>query len=241
MKLKLTDKKDEASGTKSFFFEPEEKIDWLPGQYFYITLPKLNHEDPRGNTRHFTNSASPTEGNIIRITTRVRPESGFKQTLNELPIGAEVQGQGPNGVFSIDEKVLGSHIFLAGGIGITPFRSIIKYTLDKNLGININLIYSNSIPEEIAFRQELEAIRNQNFKLYMTVSKPEESKEKWEGPTGRIDENLINKLFTKEDIQKSTFWASGPPAFVLGMEGIFSKLKISPDNIRTEKFTGYEV
>lgn len=240
MKLKLTDKKDEASGTKSFFFEPEEKIDWLPGQYFYITLPKLTHEDPRGNTRHVTNSASPTEGNLVRITTRVRKESGFKQSLDELPVGSEIEGKGPNGIFTIDEKTTGSHIFLAGGIGITPFRSIIKYALDKNLGINMNLVYSNSLPEEIALRKELEGwTSNQNFKLYMTISKPEESKEKWDGLTGRIDENLINKLFTKEDIQKSTFWVSGPPAFVDAMEEMLGKMRIPVENIRTEKFTGY--
>ncbi len=240
MKFKLIDKKDEASGTKSFFFEPDEKIEWLPGQYFYITLPKIIHEDPRGDTRHFTNSASPTEGNIIRITTRVRYESGFKQSLDELPVGSEVEGKGPNGIFTIDEKTVGSHIFLAGGIGITPFRSIIKYALDKNIGINMDLVYSNSLPEEIALRKELESWVNQsNFKLYMTISKPGESKEKWEGLTGRIDESLINKLFSKEDIQKSTFWVSGPPAFVTAMEEMLSKMRIPPDNIRTEKFTGY--
>lgn len=240
MKFKLTDKKDEASGTKSFFFEPEEKIDWLPGQYFYITLPKLTHEDPRGNTRHVTNSASPTEGNLVRITTRVRKESGFKQSLDELPIGSEIEGKGPNGIFTIDEKAIGSHIFLAGGIGITPFRSIIKYALDKNLGLNMNLVYSNSLPEEIAFRKELENwTSNQNFKLYMTISKPEESKEKWDGLTGRIDENLINKLFAKQDLQKSIFWVSGPPTFVDAMEEMLGKMRIPVDNIRTEKFTGY--
>ncbi len=240
MKFKLTDKKEEAAGTKSFFFEPEEKMDWLPGQYFYITLPNLTHEDPRGTTRHFTNSASPTEGNLLRVTTRVRPESGFKQSLDELPVGVQIEGKGPNGIFAIDEKTLGSHIFLAGGIGITPFRSIIKYALDKNLGINMNLVYSNSLPEEIAFRKELEGWASQpNFKLYMTISKPGESKEKWDGPTGRIDENLMNKLFTKEDIQKSTIWASGPPVFVTAMEDMLSKMRINVDSIRTEKFTGY--
>lgn len=241
MKLKLTDKKEEASATKSFFFEPEEKVEWLPGQYFYITLPKLIHEDPKGDARHLTNSASPTEGSIVRITTRLRKESGFKQTLDSLPIGSVVEGKGPNGIFCIDEKSLGNHIFLAGGIGITPFRSIIKYALDKNLGINMSLVYSNSLPEEITFREDMEkwTKNHQNFKLYTTISKPDESSQKWEGATGRIDENLINKLFGKDDIQKSTFWLSGPPVFVSAMEDLLSKIRVPLDNIRTEKFTGY--
>src|SRR3990167_3105081 len=88
MKLKLIKKQTEAKGTKSFFFEPSEKVDWLPGQYFYHTLPKLNYPDPKGATRHFTISSSPTEGNLIRLTPRVRNESGFKQTLDELPIAS---------------------------------------------------------------------------------------------------------------------------------------------------------
>lgn len=241
MNFKLIDKKEEAKGTKSFFFEPEEKIDWLPGQYFYITLPKLNHEDPKGNVRHFTNAASPTEGNVMRITTRVRAESGFKLTLDELEIGTNVEGRGPNGMFTIDENTEGNHIFLAGGIGITAFRSIAKFAFDKNLGVFLNLVYSNSIPEEITFREELEkwAKEHNNFKLNMTISKPDESKEKWDGKVGRIDEKLINSLFSKEDIKKSTFWVSGPPAMVTGMEDLLSKMRIPLDSIRTEKFTGY--
>ncbi|EKD57627.1 MAG: hypothetical protein ACD_57C00206G0001, partial [uncultured bacterium] len=82
MKLKLVKKKNEAEGTKSFFFESETKVDYSPGQYFFITLPKLNYPDQRGETRHFTLSSSPTE-QLLRITTRIRPESGYKKTLDE--------------------------------------------------------------------------------------------------------------------------------------------------------------
>ncbi len=231
MDFKLIDKKEEAKGTKSFFFEPKEKIDWLPGQYFYITLPKLNHEDPKGNVRHFTNSASPTEGNIMRITTRVREESGFKQTLDELKIGEIVEGRGPNGIFTMDENTTGSHIFLAGGIGITAARSIAKFVIDKNVGITFNLVYSNSIPAEITFRQELEswAKSHPNFKVNFIITSID----------GRINESLINKLFSKEEIKKSTFWVSGPPAMVTAMEDMLSKMRVLLDSIRTEKFTGY--
>ncbi|HEX6977510.1 MAG TPA: FAD-dependent oxidoreductase [Patescibacteria group bacterium] len=241
MDFKLIEKREEAKGTKSFFFGPESKIDWLPGQYFYITLPKLNHEDPKGNIRHFTNAASPTEGNVMRITTRVRPESGFKQTLDELQIGTVVEGRGPNGIFTMDENTTGNHIFLAGGIGITAARSIAKFVFDKNIGINLTIVYSNSIPEEITFKDELEgwAKEHNNFKLYMTISKPDESKEKWEGKVGRIDQKLLTELFSKEDMKKSTFWVCGPSAMVTGMEDMLSKMRVPLDSIRTEKFTGY--
>jgi len=155
MKLKLVEKREEAKGTVSFFWEPEKPLKYLPGQYFYITLPKLSFPDPRGSTRHFTLSSSPTEPPLLRITTRLREQSGFKKSLDDLEIGQETEGEGPNGTFVLDESEKGSHIFLAGGIGITPFRSMVKYCLDKNTGSKITLIYSCSMPEEIVFRQEL--------------------------------------------------------------------------------------
>jgi len=104
MQLKLVNKIDEARGTKSFFWEPEIKVDYLPGQYFYYTLPELKFPDSRGATRHFTISSSPTEGNQLRLTTRIREESGYKKTLDELPIGSIVEGEGPNGTLILDEN-----------------------------------------------------------------------------------------------------------------------------------------
>ena len=239
MKLKLVEKRDEAKGTKSFFWETEKPVNYLAGQYFYFTLPSLNYPDPRGATRHFTLSSSPTEGNLLRNTTRIREESGYKKTLDDLEIGTLIEGEGPNGTFILDEAEPGPHVFLAGGIGITPFRSMIKYAADKNLNTQIHLIYSNSIPEEIAFRAELDGLAKSwpNLKLDMTVTKPEESKEPWKGLTGRIDENLIQKLVP--DINNNIFWVCGPPAMVEAMEQTLGKLNLSSGKVRSEKFTGY--
>lgn len=239
MKLKLVEKREEAKGTKSFFWESEKPVNYIAGQYYYFTLPSLKYPDPRGATRHFTLSSSPTEGNLLRITTRLRQESGFKKTLDELEIGSTIEGEGPEGTFILDEKEPGPHVFLAGGIGITPFRSMIKYAADKNLNIPIHLIYSNSIPEEIAFRAELEgsAKDHPNIKVDMTITKPEESKEKWSGLTGRIDENLIPKLVT--NLNDNIFWVCGPPAMVDAMEQTLGKLNLSAGKVRSEKFTGY--
>src|SRR3989344_6788227 len=166
MQLKLVKKVTEARGTKSFFWEPEKPVDWLPGQYYYFTLPKLNYPDARGATRHITISSSPTEGKLLRLTTRIRQESGYKKTLDTLAIGDVIEGEGPNGTLILDENEKGkSHIFLAGGIGITPFRSFIKYNIDKNLKIPMYLIYSNSVPGEIVFKKELDTWA-QNYKFF---------------------------------------------------------------------------
>ena len=239
MKLKLVEKKEEAKGTKSFFWESEKPINYIAGQFYYFTLPSLKYPDPRGATRHFTLSSSPTEGNLLRNTTRIRPNSGYKKTLDELDIGTLIDGEGPNGEFILDENEKGPHVFLAGGIGITPFRSMIKYAVDKNLDTAIHLIYSNSVPEEITFREELLLWSKSwpKLKLDMTITKPEESQEKWSGLVGRIDENLIRKLVA--DISQPIFWVCGPPAMVSAMEQTLGKLNISSGKVRSEKFTGY--
>ena len=240
MKLKLVEKKLEAKDSYTFVWKPEKKINYLPGQYFYYTLPKMQVFDPRGATRHFTISSSPTEGDNISFTTRIRDKSAYKQAVKELNVGDYIEGEGPNGTYIIDENEPGPHVFLAGGIGITPFRSAIKYNVDKKLEeIKIHLIYANSNSEDIVFKKELEKFSKdfKNIKVDFTVSRPEESQQKWEGITGRIDEALIRKLIT--DTQKPTFWVCGPPAMVETLEQILGKLKITSDRVRSEKFTGY--
>ena len=239
MKLQLVEKRVEAKNTQSFFWQPEKKIDYLPGQFFYFTIPKLAFEDSKGPTRHFTISSSPTEGEIIRFTTRIRDKSGYKQSLKNLTVGTQIEGQGPNGTFILDDKEPGPHVFLAGGIGITPFRSFIKYNIDKKINTVMHLIYSNSSPELITFRKELEDWSGNfaNIKVQLTVSRPQDNKSSWEGPVGRIDEQLIGEH--QKSLQSPTYWIAGPPVMVDAMENILQKLKVPSNKIRTEKFTGY--
>lgn len=232
MKLTLIEIRDEAKGTKSFFWKPDKTISFYPGQYYYFTLPALKYPDPRGSTRHFTISSSPTEGEILRLTTRIREESGYKKTLAQLPVGSEIEGEGPNGTFVFSEGEAGPHIFIAGGIGITPFRSIIKYIADKNLLTPIYLIYSNS-DNDFVFKEDLDAIcaAHQNIKIQYIATATE----------GRLDEIKIKQLIDgwKLDMGSCTWWVCGPPPMIDAMEKSLGKLKITSGQIRSEKFTGY--
>lgn len=234
MKLKLVDKRDEAKGTKSFFWEPENPVNWIAGQYYYLTIPVMKYPDPKGNTRHFTISSSPTEGNLIRLTTRIREDSGYKRTLDELPLGAETVGEGPNGTFVLDETAgKGPNIFLAGGIGITPFRSIIKYVADKKLPVPIYLIYSNS-DNDFTFGTELKEIDRLNESI--NIEFYDSSK------MGHLDDLKIGELIGKWKIENGklvTWWVCGPPAMIDAMETVLGKMGITSDHIRSEKFTGY--
>lgn len=239
MKAKLVKKTTEAKGTVSFFFEPERQTSFLPGQYYYFTLPKLDYPDSRGATRHFTIASAPTESKIFQITTRIREESGYKKTLNALPIGSVVEIEGPNGTLIFDESEMGkNHVFLAGGIGITPFRSFIKYNVDRGLKIPMFLIYSNNNPEFV-YKKELDQIAKEND--YIKIAYFDSSH------SGHLDEVKINKFIgnwlapsgAKLEIGNCTVWLVGPPPFVDAVEVALEKLKIKSNQIRSEKFTGY--
>src|SRR3989339_1891462 len=127
MKIELVKKVVEAKDTMSFFWKAQKPFKYLPGQFFYVTLSNLDVADSKGTTRHFSFSTSPTEGNVFSFTTRIRNESGFKQTLKNLEIGTFAEFSGPEGTFIIDENEAGNNFLIAGGIGITPFRSALKY------------------------------------------------------------------------------------------------------------------
>lgn len=240
MKLTLVKKTEVATGTTSFSFKTTKTFSFEAGQYIYITLPKLNYPDERGETRHFTISSSPTESEYITVTTRIREESGYKKTLNEMPIGSVVEARGPHGTFilPIHSSQFTVHCFLAGGIGITPFRSMIKYNVDKKLGIPMYLIYSNS-DSEFVFKNELDKWQeeNKNIKIEFVDT----------SAIGHIDKLKILKfianwkLTTKSGslFENCAFSVIGPNTFVNAMEEILTKLQIPEDNIKSEKFTGY--
>lgn len=232
MKLKLIEIKDEARATKSFVFKPEKNINWQSGQYIYITLSKLNYPDDRGSTRHFTISYSPTEGTNIRVTTRIREESGFKKTLAALPIGSEVSGEGPEGTFVFDEKETGPNLFIAGGIGITVFRSYIKYAIDKNLNTQMYLIYTNSDAEYV-FGEELLTWQKQYD--FLKIAFIDSSK------LGHLDSNMLTKFINGWALNKEKLnvWVSGSPEFINSVHDSLDQVGVSPSNIRSEKFTGY--
>lgn len=220
MKLTLVNKTDEAKDTKSFFFTSNTPFAWKAGQYLYITLDKI--------TKPFTIASSPTE-KYIQITTRIRQDSKFKQNLDKIEIGQEIEARGPFGSFVLEKNNL-KNIFLAGGIGITPFRSMIKYNIDSKLNIPMYLIYSNS-DSEFVFKKELDKWQedNDNLKIYYHNS----------SVSGHLDSSKLSSLLSTYYILHTTYYTVGPNPFVNAMEDILEELKMSEDHIKTEKFIGY--
>jgi ferredoxin-NADP reductase len=225
MKLKLIEKKQETSEVTSFIFEPSESITWQPGQYLHYVLHHRPTDD-RGSDRWFTNSAAPFE-NHVRITTRQATEksSTFKQKLFALNEGKNIEVSVVEGDFTLDDPEK-EHVFIAGGIGVTPFRSILKQLDHDKKPINVTLLYANR-DQNIVFKEELETIaaNNPNFTIHYIFS-PE-----------HVDEQKIREYI--HDLTKPIFYISGPEPMVDTLIETLKKMDIAEDHIKGDWFPGY--
>ena len=211
----------------SFYFKPHDPITWQAGQYMQFVL---NHENPddRGIRRFFTISSAPHE-KYIMITTRFDFEksSTFKKALIKLSEGQNISAFSPQGDFTVNDHK-GNYVFIAGGIGITPARSIIVDLDYKKLfsGLNLYLLYSNR-DNEIVFKDELDAISavNNSFKTRYLVS-PE-----------RCDINLIKA--TVKNYKSNVYYISGPPGLVKSIEEGLIADGIDISQIKLDYFPGY--
>ncbi len=228
MILTLTDRKLETPTIETFFFTSQTKIDYDAGQFFYVTLPSLSKSDPRGNMRHLSVSSSPTEELIAFSVRFPQKHSAYKSALKNLALGSQVNADGPHGVYSWPYDA-GDHIFIAGGIGIAPMRSRIKYVFDKKLKkVNYLLIYSVHDKQDEAFGNELLEISKKmaNFKAKTIFTEK----------VGRLNKESLAILIPSTD---NTFWVCGKPEMVDSIEESLVGLGIRNEKILTEKFTGY--
>ena len=152
--------------------------------------------------------------------------------------GDKIKIKGPYGNFLFQNDFSKTAIMIAGGIGITPFRGMIKYATDKKLPAKIKLLYSSKAQDEIAFFKELEELKkiNKNLEIKYTLTSDNNNGE-WNGSTGRINEKVIKDNI---DINNSIFYICGTPSMVEDMIAILKNIGIKEEDIRYEKFTGYK-
>src|SRR6266516_3841516 len=143
MRALIQEKREVAKGTLMVVFDLlGAEVDFRPGQYFWVTLLDPPYDDEKGPRRHISVATSPTERGVLGLCTRLR-DSAFKRTLAELELGAEVDVEEPKGSFVLPEETDRPYVFVAGGIGITVFRSMLRYIAAEQLGHTVTLIYSN--------------------------------------------------------------------------------------------------
>jgi ferredoxin-NADP reductase/nitrite reductase/ring-hydroxylating ferredoxin subunit len=225
----------------------EDKIiplNYTAGQFAFFDIGGV-YNDPKGPIRHFTISSSPTE-NFIMFSTRIR-ESPYKKRLSTLEEGSRVNVRGPEGQFILHEDYSKPAVFLSGGIGVTPFRSMIKYATDKQLPLKIVMFDSNRNRENILFNKEFDEWTkiNKNLKIIYTISEDEQQPSSstandWKGEYGRIDKAMILKYLDTNILDNSIFYICGPPSMLKAMESLLQdNLEIPKERIKVEEFTGY--
>ncbi|MBI2334281.1 FAD-dependent oxidoreductase [Candidatus Daviesbacteria bacterium] len=234
MKGKIIDKKEIATGTLQVTFAAAEPFTFKAGQYVFVTLINPPYFDERSSKRHFSIVNSPDEKGIITIATRLR-DSGFKKSLKELPVGAEVELGSISGSFVLPDDTAKPLVFIAGGIGITPYMSMLKYAAENKLPYRITLVYSNRDSSSSAYLQELANFKAQmsNFKLILTMTEDPD----WSGEKRKIDAGFIKEYFP--DLNENLYFVVGPPPMVEAVQKALLEAGVDIENISIENFTGY--
>jgi ferredoxin-NADP reductase len=242
----LVDRVLVAHWTMSFSFAKPQGWTYRAGQFVDVTLIRPPMTDAKGDTRGFSISSAPSEG-VITITTRLR-NSAFKRNLQAMPLGNEVRVEGPFGELALEEASRPA-VVLTGGIGITPFRSIlVEASSSGGIDRPVVLVYSNRRPAEAAFLTELQELSDADGNLVFVPTMTDlDPSDEWEGERGRIDIALLRRHL--QGISSAIYYLSGPPEpiyYLTGPAGLVRALRtmlldagIDEDDIRTEEFTGY--
>jgi ferredoxin-NADP reductase len=236
MQARIKEKQEIAKGT--LFVTVDllgEEVDFKPGQYFFITLPDVGHHDDRGLRRHITVATSPNEKGVLGFATRMR-DSAFKRSLGEIPVGADVEVEPPKGSFTLPDDPSRPLVFIAGGIGITVFRSMLRYVHEERLPYHVTLIYSNRDSRSAAFLDEVRELEQAlpDFRLILTMTQEPD----WDGETRKIDAQFVEEKLG-EDLDKYTFLVAGPPAMAAGVQKALAEAGVDDENVVAERYSGY--
>src|ERR1700674_3305826 len=225
-----------AEGTMAFQFEKPKDFVFKAGQYIDLTLLGSHAGSSNGLTHTFSIASSPFDEELL-FTTRMR-RTVFKQALSVLPIGAGARIEGPMGSFSLHNNTSRLAVFLAGGIGIAPFLSMVSYATAQKLRHPIILFYANRYLEDAAFINALWKLERANprFRFVPTLTRVANNNG-WKGKIGRISSEM---LLTHVGILRGPiYYIAGPPTMVAAARRTLSEVGVDEDDIRTEEFAGY--
>jgi ferredoxin-NADP reductase len=238
-KLLLTLKEKLSIGTDEmdFIFITSDKISYAPGQYMEWTLPH-QQVDSRGNRRYFTLASSPTEDTVRLGVKFYQKGSSFKRALHGVAPQAKIMAGQLAGDFTLPQDTNKKLVFIAGGIGITPFRSMIKYLIDTKQRRDIVVFYSNKLDSERMYTDVFDAAQQMvGIPIVYTLTDESHIPSDWKGEQGRIDAAMIAKHVP--DWKERIFYLSGPHAMVVGFEEVLKKMGVSSGNIKKDFFPGF--
>lgn len=231
MRARLLGKQEVAAGTMAFRFERPPGFDFQAGQNVLLTLVEPPEDDAQGPSRAFTIASAPHEPELL-IATRMR-DTAFKRVLKNAAPGTPVEIDGPNGFLVLHDDPARPAVFLAGGIGITPFLAMARDAAHRRLPHPIYLFFGNRRPVDAPFFDELAGIRNPNYHFIAAMSEAPD----WKGEKGFIDRAMLVRHL--RDLKAPVYYFAGPPAMAMAMQEMLSGAGVREDDMRSEEFYGY--
>ncbi len=235
--VKLKNRFSIAEGTMAFQFEKPGRFSFRAGQSVDITLIHPFDTDTKGNVRAFSLASAPYE-DVLMVATRMR-DTAFKRELARMALNTEVKIEGPGGNLTLHNNPSRTAVFLAGGIGVTPIRSILLRAAKEKLPHRILFFFSNRRPEDAPFLEELTKLQqeNPNYKIIPTMTKMKESHQLWKGETGFINREMLAQYASGAN--SPIYYIVGPPAMVNGLHRMLNDSGVDDDDVRIEDFSGY--
>lgn len=235
--VQLRRREEVAHGTTAFHFDRPTGFSFKAGQAVDLILLDLPTTDAAAARHTLSIVSAPFEDELV-VATRMR-DSAFKRALKALPIGARAQLEGPFGSLTLHNDQARPAVFIAGGIGITPFMSILRQAAKDQLQQRLVLLYSNRRPEDCAFLAELQQLEqvNGNFRLVATMTQMSQSELAWQGETGLFDAARLSMI--SAELVAPIYYLAGPPAMVGGLRDSLNHAGVDDDDIRSEEFYGY--
>lgn len=224
--------------TGEFVFQSDQPIRFKPGQYLEWTLGH-NKPDTRGNRRYFTIASSPTESELRLGVKFYANPSSFKTNLAQMKIGDRLIASQLSGDFVLPRNRNKKLVFIAGGIGVTPFRSMVKYLMDVRQKRDVVMLYANKSVEDIAYKDffDTAAMSPLGMKMVYTISDMHEGGTPWNGYTGRVNAEMIMKEIP--DFRERTFYISGPNSMVTATGELLKNMGVREGRIKKDFFPGF--
>ncbi|TAN21977.1 MAG: FAD-dependent oxidoreductase [Acidobacteria bacterium] len=236
-RLRLLAREEIAEQTTAFYLEKPPNLRYAPGQFVDLGLVDLPEWDEEGKSRSLTIASAPCEGRLL-FAMRMR-NTPYKRRLGALPLGSELIIDEPEGAFTLQNDARRPAVFLAGGIGVTPFRSMIRQSVHERLQRRLFLFYSNRRPEDAAFLEELRALAREHewFRFIPTMTQPWQSRRGWTEETEYIGPELIGRHVGA--LAEPVYYLAGPPAMIQSVNQALVEAGVNRSDINADPFDGY--
>jgi ferredoxin-NADP reductase len=234
---RLIQSREVASGSMAFYFAKPSGFVFKAGQAINLDLNDPGSPGTEDLRHAFSIVSAPFEKELV-VATRMR-ESAYKRALRALPPGSTANISGPFGSLALHQDRALPAVFIAGGIGITPFMSILRQAAQEQSPQHFLLLYSNRKPEEAAFLEELRHLSQgkMHFRLVATMTGMSMSSRPWIGERARIDAAFLKNA--AGTLAEPIYYVAGPPAMVEAMRQVLSQMDVGDEAIRSEDFYGY--